>query len=169
MNHNVNFDYIEGCRDPQYGGIITDVCKLPVGTTFFVRNGCWAGTICEDEKGLYIHIVGCKPKRFKREDKYLLSINVSEESREEEIFKLDHEVVIKNVISVCSVCKNKDTKECKKCEISKENIIPNNFLADVSKVTPYFVDSYYELLNQHVQLFHRLGLNTRIEKFELGD
>jgi len=169
MNYNINFDYIEGNRDPQYGGIITDICKLPVGATFFVRNGCWTGTICEDEKGLYVQIGGCNPKRFKREDRYLLSINPLEESREEETKKMQSEVVIKDVVNPCSICKNKDTEACKQCEINKENIIPNNFLADISKITPFFVDSYYEILNKYNQLLNKIGLETRIEPFDLGD
>lgn len=166
---SINFNYIEGNRDPQYGGIITNVCELPVGATFFVRNGCWSGTICEDEKGLYIHIIGCKPKRFKRGDRYLLSINPLEESREEEIKKMQSEVVIKDIVSPCSICKNKDSKVCKQCVISKENIIPNNFLADTSKITPFFVDSYYEILNKYTQLLNKMGLEPRIETFDLGE
>lgn len=70
----VDFDYIEGNKDPKYGGIITNICNLPVGTTFYVKNGAWTGTICEDKIGLYIHIDGCKPYRFKRGDTHLLSI-----------------------------------------------------------------------------------------------
>lgn len=164
---NIDFKYIEGNRDSQYGGIITDVCKLPVGTTFFVRNGCWTGTICEDEKGLYIHIDGCKPKRFKRGDRYLLSINPLEESREEEIKKMQSEVVIKDIVNPCSICKNNNN--CNKCCVSKENIIPTNFLADTSKITPFFVDSYYEILNKYTQLLNKMGLETRIEPFDLGE
>lgn len=169
MNYNVDFDYIEGRTDPLYGGIITNVYKLPVGSTFFVRNGCWTGTICEDKKGLYIHIDGCKPHRFKRGDRYLLSIDISEESREEETKKMQIEVIIKDVVNPCSICRNKDNEACKQCVISKENIIPNNFLADTSKITPFFVDSYYEILNKYNQLLNKIGLETRIEPFDLGD
>lgn len=34
-----------GRHDPQYGGTVTDVASLPLGTEFFVRNGCWNGRI----------------------------------------------------------------------------------------------------------------------------
>lgn len=82
---------------------------------------------------------------------------------------MQSEVIIKNIVNPCSICKNKDTEACKQCEISKENIIPNNFLADTSKITPFFVDSYYELLNEYTQLFNKIGLDTRIESFDLGE
>lgn len=36
-----------GKTDPQYGGTITDVSVLPVGTEFHVRNGLWNGRIVE--------------------------------------------------------------------------------------------------------------------------
>lgn len=80
---------------------------------------------------------------------------------------MNSEVVIKDVISPCSVCKN--NKDCNNCTISKDNIIPSNFLADTSKITPFFVDSYYELLNNYTQLLNKLGLEVRTEPFELGD
>ena len=41
------FEYKPGERDPRYGGIVTDIATLPVGTTFEVRNGCWWGKIVE--------------------------------------------------------------------------------------------------------------------------
>lgn len=37
-----------GKRDPQYGGVLTDVSRLPVGTEFLVRNGFWLGRIVSD-------------------------------------------------------------------------------------------------------------------------
>lgn len=37
-----------GKTDPQYGGVLTDVNTLPVGTQFFVCNGCWWGEIREE-------------------------------------------------------------------------------------------------------------------------
>lgn len=40
-----------GKPDPEYGGILTDVSTLPVGTTFFVCNGCWWGEIVEMDNG----------------------------------------------------------------------------------------------------------------------
>ena len=36
-----------GETDPEYGGTITDISALPVGTTFWVCNGCWYGEICQ--------------------------------------------------------------------------------------------------------------------------
>jgi hypothetical protein len=32
-----------GNSDPQYGGRLTDLYTLPVGTKFFVANGWWSG------------------------------------------------------------------------------------------------------------------------------
>ena len=71
------FEYKEGNLDKQYGGIITDICKLPVGTKFYVRNGCWSGSICEDELGLFVNVKGGKSRRFKNGDTYLLSVDLS--------------------------------------------------------------------------------------------
>ena len=36
-----------GKQDPEYGGVLTDASTLPVGTTFYVRNGAWYGRIVE--------------------------------------------------------------------------------------------------------------------------
>lgn len=76
------------------------------------------------------------------------------------------EVVIKDVVGPCSVCKNNNN--CNNCVLSKDNVIPSNFLADASKVTPFFIDSYYELLNNYTKLLNNLGLDVRTETFELG-
>ena len=37
-----------GNSDPEYGGILTDLRELPVGTKFFVANGLWEGEILPD-------------------------------------------------------------------------------------------------------------------------
>ena len=37
-----------GNSDPDYGGILTDLRKLPIGTKFLVANGCWEGEILSD-------------------------------------------------------------------------------------------------------------------------
>lgn len=34
-----------GQKCPRYGGVLTDLAALPVGTTFYVRNGAWKGEI----------------------------------------------------------------------------------------------------------------------------
>ena len=36
-----------GKKDPEYGGTLTDVSTLPVGTTFYVQNGGWHGQVVE--------------------------------------------------------------------------------------------------------------------------
>lgn len=36
-----------GRTDPTYGGVLTDISTLPVGTTFFVCNGAWYGRIVD--------------------------------------------------------------------------------------------------------------------------
>ncbi len=38
-----------GNSDPKYGGTLTDLRELPVGTKFYVANGCWEGEILADE------------------------------------------------------------------------------------------------------------------------
>jgi len=38
-----------GNSDQQYGGILTDLYTLPVGTKFSVANGRWEGEKLEDE------------------------------------------------------------------------------------------------------------------------
>ena len=45
-----------GNRHSEYGGTLTDLRKLPVGTKFFVANGWWAGEILSDNRMLvYVH------------------------------------------------------------------------------------------------------------------
>ncbi len=39
-----------GNSDPQYGGALTDLRTLPVGTKFFVANGWWEGEILSDNR-----------------------------------------------------------------------------------------------------------------------
>ena len=41
-----------GNSHPEYGGTLTDLRKLPVGTKFFVTNGWWAGEILPDNRML---------------------------------------------------------------------------------------------------------------------
>lgn len=65
-----------GKPDPKYGGIVTNVCELPVGTIFYVRNGAWTGIIKEDDISKYVHIGGCSPKRFKDGDEEYLAISI---------------------------------------------------------------------------------------------
>lgn len=36
---------------PIYGGTLTDLFSLPVGTTFYCTNGCWSGIISFNNKG----------------------------------------------------------------------------------------------------------------------
>ncbi len=39
-----------GNSDPQYGGILTDLRTLPVGTEFHVANGWWEGEKLSDNR-----------------------------------------------------------------------------------------------------------------------
>lgn len=39
-----------GNSDPQYGGKLTDLYTLPVGTKFFVANGLWEGERLSDNR-----------------------------------------------------------------------------------------------------------------------
>lgn len=41
-----------GKRDPQYGGVLTELSTLTAGTTFFVCNGSWEGEIVLLENGV---------------------------------------------------------------------------------------------------------------------
>ena len=41
-----------GNSHPQYGGKLTDLRELPVGTEFFVANGWWSGKILPDNRML---------------------------------------------------------------------------------------------------------------------
>ena len=41
-----------GNSDPKYGGVLTDLRTLPVGTEFFVANGLWYGEILSDNRML---------------------------------------------------------------------------------------------------------------------
>lgn len=151
---------VEGMRDPKYGGIVTNVCELPVGTTFHVNNDGWTGTIKCDAQGFYIHIDGCSPKRFKYGDEEYLAIKIVNDSDDVKIIeKINH----------CSVCKNNNSSICKDCVIKSDSASPNNFLADCSKITPFFVDSYYEILNKYIHLLKHDGINYKIDTFDIGD
>lgn len=46
-----------GNHHPEYGGTLTDLYKLPIGTKFYVANGCWTGEILSDN-----HILVHAPK-----------------------------------------------------------------------------------------------------------
>lgn len=39
-----------GNSDPKYGGVLTDLRTLSVGTEFFVANGWWYGKVLSDNK-----------------------------------------------------------------------------------------------------------------------
>lgn len=39
------------------GGTVTDINKLPIGTYFYVYNGCWNGFIGEDDDGKYLKVI----------------------------------------------------------------------------------------------------------------
>lgn len=41
-----------GKSHPNYGGVLTDLRKLPIGKEFFVNNGCWYGKMLADGKML---------------------------------------------------------------------------------------------------------------------
>jgi hypothetical protein len=41
-----------GNSHPNYGGVLTDLRTLPVGTEFFVANGYWSGKILSDNQML---------------------------------------------------------------------------------------------------------------------
>ena len=43
-----------GNSHPEYGGILTDLRTLPVGTEFYVANGAWHGKTLSDNR-ILIH------------------------------------------------------------------------------------------------------------------
>lgn len=159
----------EGKPDPKYGGIVTNVYKLPVGTTFHVMNGAWTGKICQDDIGKFIRIEGCSPIRFVDKDESYLAIkpikgihyDVSPTSSDN----------IENIVKInqCSVCKNNNSSMCDICTTTESGVLPNNFLADVSKITPFFVDSYYEILDKCITLLKQSKIDYRLDSFNLGD
>lgn len=57
-----------GNSDPKYGGKLTDLKELPVGTKFYVANGWWEG---EKLEGDYILVYAPEVKRkVKLTDEY---------------------------------------------------------------------------------------------------
>ena len=48
-----------GCVDKKYGGVVTDISKLPIGTVFYTFNGAWVGKIvrglCPSGKALEVY------------------------------------------------------------------------------------------------------------------
>lgn len=165
-----------GKPDPKYGGVVTNVCALPVGTKFYVRNGAWAGCICQDDISKYIKIEGCSPKRFKDDDEEYLAIELNLTPYSNEITQYlnipkenNDEMIRIEVIKNCSVCKHNNSNMCNLCYIAYDNAIPSHFLADVSKINPYFIDSYYELLNKYTQLLKSAGIDYKLDIFDIGD
>jgi hypothetical protein len=57
-----------GNSDPQYGGRLTDLYTLPVGTKLFVANGCWEGEKLEDDY-IIVHAPG-EDRRVKLTEEY---------------------------------------------------------------------------------------------------
>ena len=45
------YDRTYGSIHGVYGGVLTDLYNLPVGTFFYCTNGCWYGSISFNEKG----------------------------------------------------------------------------------------------------------------------
>ena len=41
---------------PKYGGVLTDLLDLPVGTKFFVTNGNWNGEILQNDF-VFVHSI----------------------------------------------------------------------------------------------------------------
>lgn len=163
-----------GKPDPKYGGIVTNVCELPVGTKFYVYNGAWTGKICQDDAGKYVRIEGCSPKRFKNGDEMYLAIKPIDENYYETTNAINNNTynstTIIHTVNRCSICKNKNSKKCNSCCIDRNNAaLPSNFLADISKINPHFVDSYYELLNKYVQLNKTLGIEIRNVPYDIGE
>jgi len=159
----------EGKPDPKYGGIVTNVYKLPVGTTFYVMNGAWTGKICQDDISKFIKIEGCSPIRFDDKDESYLAIQPIKGIHYGMTNANNDEVVKVEMIKHCSVCKHYNSLLCKTCTIIADNASPNNFLADVSKITPFFVDSYYEILNKYIYLLKRNELEYELDSFNLGE
>ena len=92
-----------GNVDDHYGGIITDVSKLPFGTVFYVHNGAWIGKIvpfdCESGKGIFVYedstINGSGERKlvrtggFEKDGKgYLLAISIYKDETLKEQEKL---------------------------------------------------------------------------------
>ena len=155
MKHHV------GKPDPKYGGIVTNVCELPIGTKFYVRNGAWTGTICQDEIGKYVHIGGCSPRRFKDGDKNYLAIDLIEDKIKNNEVTFNNLVSTKvnvEIINPCSICRNDNSKICDDCVKCNSNILPSNFMMDSTKITPYFVHSYYEMVCKYSQLLNNMGV-----------
>lgn len=156
-----------GKPDPKYGGIVTNVCELPIGTKFFVYNGGWTGKICQDDIGKYISIEGRSLKRFKDGDEGYLAIQSIEGIHD--VTKYKQKEIVVEKINHCSVCKYNNSSACEKCIITSDNALPNHFLADCSKITPFFIDSYYEILNKYIQLLNKSGINYKLDCFDIGD
>lgn len=94
----------EGKIDPKYGGIITDITKLPPDTTFYVCNGAWTGTIRYNDSGKYISMENGALVKLADNQPHLLAI------------KEDYNCNIKND-SYESPCKNCMESYCyKNCD-----------------------------------------------------
>lgn len=59
----------------KYGGIVTDINKLPIGTYFYVYNGCWNGFIGKNENGKYVKVIE-KNTIYKLDKPHYLSIEI---------------------------------------------------------------------------------------------
>lgn len=78
-------EWCEKCHDyygnthPIYGGVLTDLRNLPVGTEFLCMNGSWVGKIGYDNKGHKTVIIG-KDEKTLTEEVHALYILRREES-----------------------------------------------------------------------------------------
>lgn len=57
-----------GKTDPQYGGVLTDLDKLPIGTKFYVHNGGWEGEIIEIKGVRCVKPKGARPQPLRDND-----------------------------------------------------------------------------------------------------
>ena len=64
-----------GDIDPAYGGVITDVSSLPVGSKFFCTNGCWTGKIIEADGVKYVENYSKNTKNMLSADNCVLSVS----------------------------------------------------------------------------------------------
>ena len=49
-----------GKKDTEYGGVLTDLASLPIGTSFYVCNGIWRGRIVEIDGKRAVKPDGCE-------------------------------------------------------------------------------------------------------------
>ena len=110
-----------GKPDIKYGGTIMDISTFPMGTTFYVCNGGWAGKIVNNQgqKSVAVYDVGLYLRETKVKVKKIVPLYPCAEPNNPKCNDI-------NLLSVSDVCYPKGTMEWENERKSRENSDQNS-------------------------------------------